>query len=64
MMSLAGGEEGGLEKMLVDDAAEMERRNEPGHMTRDSASAVSAMQPAANESGISRFRHEVTSLGL
>jgi hypothetical protein len=44
-----GGEEGsgGMEKMLVDDGAEMERRNQPGHMTRDSASAVSAMQLAA-----------------
>jgi hypothetical protein len=31
--------------MLLDDGAEMERRNEPGHMTRDSASTVSAIQP-------------------
>lgn len=37
----------GLEKMLIDDGAEMERRNDlSGHMTRESASAVLAMRPA------------------
>lgn len=41
---------GGLERMLIDDGAEMERRNGlSGHMTRDSAPAVSAMRPALHE---------------
>jgi hypothetical protein len=47
-----------LEKMLIDDGAEMERRNDlAGHMTRDSASAVSAMRPALHK----RVRHWPTS---
>lgn len=36
--------------MLIDDGVEMERRNDlSGHMTRDSASAVSVMRPALHE---------------
>lgn len=48
----------GLEKMLIDDGAEMERRNDlSGHMMRDLGSAVLAMRPALHES----VRHWPTS---
>ena len=41
---------GGLDRMLIDDGVEMERRNDlSGHMTRDSASTVSVMRPALDE---------------
>lgn len=56
---------GGLDRMLIDDGVEMERRNDlSGHMTRDSASAVSVMRPALHERERERESAAVTDFYL